>query len=95
MHNMEDIMTWSRFKGSMTHTPSQQGSLIIALGAEPDISIDEFAAVPGDEFDTILNDTWHYSDSAAADDGLSTELSLRPSAIVKARARSAHHAARL
>ena len=93
--NLVDIMTWSKLKGSMDHQPSQQGSLLNALGADADITIDEFASIPPDEFEHILQDTWYYSESVAADDGLSVDPTIRPPAIVKARARSAHHAARL
>ena len=95
MASMADIMQWSRLTGTMSHFPSQQGSLIVALGADPGISIEEFAAVPADEYDNILSDIWYYSESVTAGDDRPTELTIQPSAIVKARARSAHHAARL
>ena len=93
--NLVDILNWPKLKGSMEHQPSQQGSLLNALGADADITIDEFASIPPDEFEHILQDTWYYSESVAADDGLSVDPTIRPPAIVKARARAAHHAARL
>jgi len=69
-----DIMVWSKLKGSIIYPPSQQGSLLTAIGADIDISIDEFAAIPPDEFDQLLCETWYYSASEVQDDGLSTEL---------------------
>ena len=78
----------------MDYGPSQQGSLLIALGADVDTSIDEFASIPVQNFNT-LETVWLHSESTEPDDHNSQDLAIKPSEIVKARARSAHHVARI
>ena len=35
LHNLDDILAWAKIKGSVEYPPSQRGSLLAALGAEP------------------------------------------------------------
>ena len=58
MRTLADILTWSKLKGSVDYPPSQAGSLITALGAEHDTSIEEFAAIPEDTFLQVIRDVW-------------------------------------
>ena len=79
----------------MDYGPSQQGSLLVALGADADTTIEEFASIPDTNFFTTLETVWLHSDSIVRDDYSNQDLTIKPSEIVKARARSAHHVARI
>jgi len=65
------------------------------LGADGDTTIDEFAAIPVSNFLRAIEEIWLHSESNDVDDGLPTDLVVRPSEIVKGRATSAHHVARI
>ena len=85
-----DILTWAKIKGSVDHPPSQQATLLSALGADPDTSIEEFAAIPDDTFLEAINTVWEHSASSAPEDGLDTDINTKPTPIVKCRAIFAH-----
>ena len=95
MSSLSDILKWSRLVGSTWYLPSQQGSLLTALGAETDTTIEEFAAIPVDNFSNVIENMWFYSESFEPEDQRRQVLEVTPTEIVKARARSAHHAARI
>ena len=95
MESLADIFTWARVKGSADNPVSQMGSLLLALGADEDVTIEEFASIPVANFTRVIEDVWLHSGSNAVDDGNDTELNVRPSEIIKGRATSAHHVARI
>jgi uncharacterized membrane protein YgcG len=95
MDNLQDIFTWAKIKGSVDYPPSQQATLLAALGADPDATIDEVAAIPEDLYLAAINDTWEHSASAALDDGQDTDVNIKAAPILKGRAISAHYAARI
>ena len=95
MHSWDDIFAWARLKGTLDYTPSQRGSLLFALGADNDTSIEEFAAIPVENIFNCLENVWLYSESSDPDDGNIQDLIINPSEIVKGRAMSAHHVARI
>ena len=95
LETLADILSWSRLTGTMEYGPSQQGSLLVALGADVNTSVDEFAAIPVQNFLNTLESVWLHSESTERDDHGNVELAITPTEIVKARARSAHHVARI
>ena len=95
IHSLGDILTWARLTGTMDYGPSQQGSLLIALGGDMDTSIDEFASISVPNFFNTIETVWLHSESTVRDDYSSQDLVIKPSDIVKARAGSAHHVARI
>ena len=95
LHSLADILAWAKLKGSVAYAPSQAGSLLAALGAEADTSVEEFAAIPEDTFLHIIREVWHYSASEVLEDGFDTDLGIKPSAIKLGHAVSAHYVARI
>ena len=95
LHTLSEILTWAGLNGSTAHTSSQQGSLLAALGADALTSTDEFAAIPIEDFIHVLDSVWLHGDSVVEGDLRDEELKMTPSAMVKARTRSAHHTARI
>ena len=79
----------------MEYGPSQQGSLLIAVGADLSTSIEEFAAIPTENFFSVVDTVWLHSQSFSPDDQRNPELIVQPNEIVKGRARSAQHVARI
>ena len=61
-----------------------------AIGSHPKVS-----AIPIDNFLYLIDNLWTYSMSQTAGDNHSQDMTTNPSVIVKARAVSAHHVARL
>ncbi len=68
---------------------------MIAAGGDAATTIQEFAAIPIDQFLYLIDNLWTYSMSQTAGDDYSQDMTTTPSVIVKARAVSAHHVARL
>ena len=95
LRTLDDILVWARIGGSMDYVPSQRGSLMIAAGGDAETTIQEFAAIPTEHFLHLIDSLWTYSQSLEAGDSYSQDMVTAPSVIVKARAISAHHAARL
>ena len=95
LHNLEDILDWAKIKGSVDYPPSQRGSLLAALGAEPDTTVEEFAAIPEDACIETIHSVWEYGASCSPDDGLDTDTNIKPTPMVKGRAVSAHYVARI
>ena len=56
MESLADIFTWARVKGSADNPVSQMGSLLLALGADDDITIEEFASIPVANFTRVIED---------------------------------------
>ena len=86
MNTMADIMTWAKLKGDIDYAPSQAGSLLTAVGAESDTTIEEFAAIPEETFLSVIRDVWTYAASNAPDDALDTDANIKPSAIKQGQA---------
>jgi len=95
LRTLDDILAWARVAGTMDYIPSQRGSLLVAAGGDIDTSIEEFAAIPVDNFLHILDTLWVYSASTEPGDSRSQDMTTSPSEIIKARAVSAHHVARI
>ena len=94
LHTLDDILAWARIGGAMDYVPSQRGSLMIAAGGDAETTIQEFAAIPMDNYLNLIDSLWTYSLSQVAGDSYSQDATTTPSEIVKARAISAHHVAR-
>ena len=61
LRTLDDILAWARIGGAMDYVPSQRGSLMIAAGGDVETTIEEFAAIPTDNFLHILESFWMYS----------------------------------
>ena len=95
LQDLSDILTWAGLAGSTDYGPSPQGSLLASLGADSMTTVEEFGAIEIDDFSTAVDKVWLHSESVNLEDFRSTELTITPSAIMKMRARSAHHTARI
>ena len=95
MSTLNDIFTWAKLKGSVEYAESQVGSFLLALGADDDVTIDEFASIPVANVSRVIDEVWLHSKSNDPSDGLNTELIVKPTEFIKARAMSAHHVARI
>ncbi|MCH1521551.1 MAG: hypothetical protein L7T80_01840 [Arenicellales bacterium] len=95
MTTLNDIFTWAKLKGSVEYAESQVGSFLLALGADDDVTVDEFASIPVANVSRVIDEVWLHSNSNDPSDGLNTELVIKPTEFIKARAMSAHHVARI
>ena len=95
MESLQDIFTWARLKGNIDYSPSQSGTLLAAVGADEDTTIDELAAISTERFFHAADANWMRSESNDPDDSKSTDLIVKPAEITIGRAMSAHHVARL
>ena len=95
MNTLNDIFTWSKLKGSVEYAESQVGSLLLSVGADDDVTIEEFASIPVASVSRVIDEVWLHSKSNEQYDGFNTELVVKPTEFIKARAMSAHHVARI
>ena len=95
LRTLDDILAWARIGGAMDYVPSQRGSLLIAAGGGVDTTIEEFAAIPTDNYMHIMENLWMYSASKEPGDSWSQDMTTAPSEMIKARGISAHHVARI
>lgn len=92
-----DILAWAGMKGDPEYAYSQAGSLLYLLAGDGFYSIKsiEFASITPADFDDTLKD-WKYSeDNYDMQRGDDPDMNIKPTPIVKARARAAHRAARI
>ena len=71
---LDDILAWANIGGAMDYMPSQRGSLVIAAGGDAATTIQEFAAIPIDQFLYLIDNLWTYSNSQAAGDIYSQDM---------------------
>ena len=96
MRTLTDVFAWARLMGDISQSTTPAWSLLMALGADEFTMIDEFAAIPEANFNRTMETIWRHSESRDGGfDGLPTDLVVVPSEVTKARASSAHHAARI
>ena len=95
MESLQDIFTWARLKGNIDYSPSQSGTLLAAVGADEDTTIDELAAISTERFFHAADANWMRSESNEPDDSKPTDLIVKPAEITIGRVMSAHHVARL
>ena len=92
---LEDVIRWAGLIADLDYRLPQAGALLHLLGAAGDeyaggvASPAEFASISPTDFEETLQ-LWHYGmDSSDMQRGDRPELSIRPTAIVKGRARAA------
>ena len=94
--SLADVMAWAAVKGDATWAGSQAGSLLQLLAGDEFASMEpeEFASISPDDFEEALA-SWKYSDYERDYGHGMPDLTMKPPALAKARARVAHRAARL
>ena len=88
---LTDFLAWSRVGGDMNVSGSKSNTLLVALGADADVTINDIASIDPDEFEDSLTG-WRIPQP---DIGLGVPLPGQPSAIDKGRARAFHKSCRI
>ena len=93
---LHDILRWAGIKGNPELKFTQAGSLMFAVASEEfaTIRVDEFASVDQEDFEATMRE-WIYSAEEEDYGHGAPACTIKPNAILKARARAAHRAARI
>ena len=63
MTGLKDFFIWAKLNGDLGYGASMAGSLLVLVGGEPDMSIEEFAGLFNTDVEEVMGDTWMYSDA--------------------------------
>lgn len=89
-----DILSWARLTGDLTYAGSPAGSSVRLLGGDGFNDIDEFASVGLADSDLAMVDWTHTGlDAQDTETDVEPDMTVAPTPIQRARARTAHHAA--
>ena len=94
---LRDILSWAGIQGDPEYAYAKAGSLLYLMAGDEFYTIEsiEFSSIAPSDFDDTLKG-WKYSDdNYDMQRGDDPGMNIKPTPIVKARARAAHRAARI
>jgi hypothetical protein len=92
LSTLTHLLAWARIGGEVNMPGSKSGTLLVALGADADVRIEDIASIDPDDFEDALA-SWLIG---PPDTGAGVDIpQVSPSAIDKGRARALHKACRI
>ena len=60
MEGLKDMFAWAKLNGDLDYKASLAGSLLVIVGGDADMSVEEFAGLSNAYVEQVMSDGWLY-----------------------------------